>query len=74
MLQLVHPSPLLKPAAISSSLPTTSELYIAANATSKLIYGRLSREQREEMYRAARERIFGSSEDSPAGSSSTIPI
>ncbi|KGQ06848.1 hypothetical protein BBAD15_g7816 [Beauveria bassiana D1-5] len=35
---------------------------------------KLSREQREEAYKAARERIFGSSEDSPAGSFLSIPF
>ncbi|KAJ3483169.1 hypothetical protein NLG97_g7370 [Lecanicillium saksenae] len=37
----------------------------------KLTGARLSREQREEMYKLARERIFGSSDDSPAADNDT---
>lgn len=52
---------------ISKRRPTPSEYLYPFVWSSYIDNGRLSREQREEMYKLARERIFGSSEENSTG-------
>lgn len=57
---------------INKHSPTPSEYSYSCEWFVYIDSDRLSREQREEMYKLARERIFGSSEENSTGMFSTI--